>query len=588
MANLQTLVSFSGVDGSAPRSTLVADSDGNLFGTTDGGGASGAGTVFEVLRSATGYAATPTILASFSGADQSGPTAGVVMDASGDLFGVAPTGGANGTGYAFEIVHTQAGYAAAPTVLVNFDASAGTGSKSGLVLDASGNLFGTTQTGGSAGDGSIYEIARVGGGYASLAITLASFTGPNGRSSNPLANLIVDAGGNLFGTTFGGGNDRGTVFELAKTATGYAATPTVLATLDGGNPSTPYGAYPEAPVVMDAAGNLFGTAFYGGYGGNGTVFEIAKTGGSYATTPIVLATFGPNSGGSSPEAGLIIDGNGDLFGTTYEGGATGGYGTVFEIAHTGAAYASVPTFLASFDGSPNAHPNAALLADGSGNLFGTTEGLNISESEGSVFALTDTDYVACYARGTLIATPGGEVAVEDLAIGDRVLTAAGLAEPVRWIGRRSYAGRFLAGRRHLLPILFRAGSLGAGLPRRDLRVSPAHAMFLHGVLMPASCLVNGVSIFRDEACQQIDYLHVELARHDVILAEGAPSETFLDDDSRGLFHNAAEYRALYPDLHAAGRYCAPRVEDGYVLDAIRQRLDAIARDLTPDTLAMAG
>ncbi len=587
MANLQTLVSFNGADGSGVRSTLIADSSGNLFGTTDGGGASGAGTVFEVLRSGTGYAATPTILASFSGADQSGPTAGVVMDASGDLFGVEPTGGANGTGYAFEIVHTQAGFAATPTVLVNFDASAGTGDKSGLVLDASGNLFGTTQTGGSVGDGSVYEIARIGGGYAGVATTLASFTGPNGTSSNPEASLILDSSGNLFGTTFGGGNDRGTVFEIAKTATGYAATPTVLATLSGGNPYTPYGAYPEAPVVMDAAGDQFGTAFYGGIGGGGTVFEVAKTGASYAATPILLATFGPGTGGFNPEAGLTIDGNGDLFGTTQAGGA-GGFGTVFEIAHGATGYASAPAILAGFDGSPNAFPVAALLADGSGNLFGTTEGMNTADSQGSVFELTDTDYVACYARGTLIATPGGEVVVEDLAIGDRVLTAAGIAEPVRWIGRRSYAGRFLAGRRHLLPILFRAGSLGAGLPRRDLRVSPAHAMVLDGVLVPASCLVNGVSIVRDETCRRIDYLHVELARHDVILAEGAPSESFLDDDSRGLFHNAAEYRALYPDAPAAGRYCAPRVEDGYVLDTIRRRLDALARGLTADALAMAG
>ncbi len=176
--------------------------------------------------------------------------------------------------------------------------------------------------------------------------------------------------------------------------------------------------------------------------------------------------------------------------------------------------------------------------------------------------------VACFAAGTRIATPDGEVGVERLAAGDRVLTAAGVAEPVRWIGRRSYAGRFLAGQHHLLPIVFAAGSLGSGLPRRALRVSPLHAMLLDGVLVPAGLLVNGGTIRQEHGCREIDYIHVELAGHDVILAEGAPSETFLDDGSRGMFHNAADAG----HAPAAGGFCAPRVESGFALEAIRRRL----------------
>ena len=597
VATLTTLISFDGTDGAAPLGTLIADKAGNLFGTTAGGGPTGGGTVFEVMRTAAGYAATPTLLASFGDADHTGPIGGVIMDGSGNLFGVVPSGGANGYGYAFEVAHTLSGYAATPTILVNFDATAGTGSDSALVLDAAGNLFGTTSNGGSYGDGSVYEIASTGAGYAGVATTLVSFNAMAGQSSYPEASLILDTHGNLFGTTFGNGSDRGTAFEVVKTATGYADTPKTLARLDASQPDTPDGAYPLAPLVMDAAGNLFGTTSFGGPVLAGSIFEISNTAGTYATTITLLTTFSGSDENDSL-AGLIIDGSGDLFGTTSTGGPgragsvahpiAYGSGTVFELARTASSYASTPTTLIDFDGNANANPFSALLADASGNLFGTTGGFSNGDGPGTVYELTDTGFVACYARGTLIATPAGEIAVEDLAIGDPVTTAAGAAEPVRWIGRRSYAGRFLAGRRHLLPIVFRAGSLGSGLPRRDLRVSPAHAMLLDGLLVPASCLVNGTSIVQDAACRRVDYLHIELARHDVILAEGAPSETFLDDDSRGLFHNAGEYRALYPDEPAAGRYCAPRVESGFALEAIRQRLDAIARDLMADALAQAG
>ncbi len=183
--------------------------------------------------------------------------------------------------------------------------------------------------------------------------------------------------------------------------------------------------------------------------------------------------------------------------------------------------------------------------------------------------------VPCFCRGTLIRTARGEVAVEDLVVGDLVCTVLDGAvreRPVRWIGRRSYVGRFLAANPSVHPVRFRAGSLGEGLPRRDLLVSPEHAMFLDGVLVPAHLLATGGTIVRERGLERVDYFHVELDAHDVLLAEGAASESFLDDDSRGAFHNASEFALLYPDAPEAGAFCAPRVTEGYQLEAIRQRL----------------
>src|SRR5581483_6712318 len=187
--------------------------------------------------------------------------------------------------------------------------------------------------------------------------------------------------------------------------------------------------------------------------------------------------------------------------------------------------------------------------------------------------LITEDGIACYCRDTLIATESGEAPVETLKIGELIRTASGILRPIKWIGRRSYIGRFVIGRKDILPICIKAGALDENVPRRDLWISPRHAMHLGGVLIEAKDLVNGSSIVQAERIARVEYFHIELESHDVIVAEGALSETFVDDDSRGMFHNAHEYAALYPDTSKQPpRYCAPRLEYGYELEAIRRRI----------------
>jgi glycosyltransferase involved in cell wall biosynthesis len=206
-----------------------------------------------------------------------------------------------------------------------------------------------------------------------------------------------------------------------------------------------------------------------------------------------------------------------------------------------------------------------------------------STSLASNYNISMTEGVACYRAGTRILTPSGEVPIEALASGDLVVTRSGEAKPIKWIGRRSYSGRFIAGNDDALPIRFAAGSLADGSPTRDLDVSPKHAMFIDDVLIPAEMLVNNSSIYQLADVESVDYFHLELEVHDVIFAEGAMSETFVDCDSRGMFHNVAEYCRQYPnDPGPAWQFCAPRIEPASpALVAVRTRL--LARTGSPET-----
>jgi uncharacterized repeat protein (TIGR03803 family) len=303
---------------------LIADANGDLFGTTAYGG-NGAGSVFEIAKTPAGYASTPTTLASFAVGGGIVPQSGLIIDADGDLFGTTRGGGAYGDGTVFEIAKTPTGYANSPTTLVNSENALLITS---LVADADGDLFGTT-TGGGGGtnnDGTVFEIVKTPAGYATTATTLISFDSSDGV--DPEAGLIVDANGDLFGTTqAGGANGDGTVFEIVNTPTGYASAPATLVSFDGSD-----GSGPVASLMADANGDLFGTTSGGGANNYGTVFEITDSGfalptaysnilwqnanGQAAiwemdgTTPINAATVAPNPGANWNAVGLGSFGDG--------------------------------------------------------------------------------------------------------------------------------------------------------------------------------------------------------------------------------------------------------------------------------------
>jgi uncharacterized repeat protein (TIGR03803 family) len=386
---LTTLVSFTtdfgDPSGEDPSPDLIADSAGDLFGTAGGGSGTPAnpaqGIVFEIKKTAAGYASSPTPLVTFTFGSfaPSGPRGGLLADSSGDLFGTTEFGGPSNAGTVFEIVKTGGGYASTPAILADV------GSDAGLLADANGDLFGTSSRGGT-----VFEIVKTGGGYASTPAILADVGSD--------ASLIADANGDLFGTTeLGGLGGAGTVFEIKKTATGYADTPTTLASFDGGD-----GSVPKGSLIADSRGDLFFTTSGGGgsaeYGApdGGAVFEIVKTATGYASTPILLASFHGLAGGFGPEGGLIMDANGDLFGTTSGVDPSDPTipptpGTVFEIEKTAAGYASTPTTLVAFDDADGAAPLGTLIADATGHLFGTTSAGGASNG-GTVFEITDSGF----------------------------------------------------------------------------------------------------------------------------------------------------------------------------------------------------
>jgi len=325
-----TLASFNGSNGANPDAGLIMDGSGNLYGTTLPVSGAG-GTIFELAKGS----GTITTLAACPHTN-----CALIMDGSGNLYGTTYFGPAGTDGTVFELAqgrHTI-------TTLAFFNGPNGDFPAAGLIMDSSGNLYGTTAEGGAGwdpsnyeyGDGTVFELAH----GSHTITTLASFNGTDGANSR--TGLTMDSSGNLYGTTdAGGASNKGTVFEIAK----GSGTITTLASFNGTN-----GAGPMAGLIMDSSGNLYGTTALGGNDGGGTVFELAKGSGTITT----LASFN-GTDGANPEAGLIMDSSGNLYGTTVYGGVDYagkvlGDGTVFGLS----ALVAEPSFQISLPSSTGA------------------------------------------------------------------------------------------------------------------------------------------------------------------------------------------------------------------------------------------
>jgi uncharacterized repeat protein (TIGR03803 family) len=379
-----------GADGGFPYSSVIADSAGNLYGTTSVGGkfsstcitpAKTCGVVFRLDP-----AGIQTVLHSFSGTDGSSPYAGLVADGAGNFFGTTYfggdgncIGGSLGCGVVFRV-----NSAGKETVVNNLLPTEGKFPYGGLIRDSAGNFYGTTTEGGKLtgecthyGCGVVYKLDPTRKEYT----VLHRFSGPDG--ADPYGALVRDAAGNLYGTAQGGVNRAGVVFKIDP-----QGNETVLHTFTGGAD----GGTPLAGLIRDAAGNLYGTAIYGGdtsdtcpvtSNGCGVVFKLAPSG-----EETVLHTFTGGTDGWDPYAGLVMDAAGNLYGTTVYGGNTSscpigrwGCGVVFELAPSGEETV-LYTFTGGADGSG---PYASVFLT-SGFLYGTASGLG-SFGEGVVFKL---------------------------------------------------------------------------------------------------------------------------------------------------------------------------------------------------------
>jgi uncharacterized repeat protein (TIGR03803 family) len=564
-ATLKTLATL----GNQSAAPLYIDAAGDLFGTSINDGPTTQGTVFEIVNTETGYATTATNIVEFNGTDGATLFGGLIADTAGDLYSTTEYGGEYGQGTVFEIPYSG-GYSNTPTTLADFQFTTHNlpppytglaGPNTTLVADTAGDLFGTTPVTAPYNGGAIYEIPKSGETDATPTILYSFDSGV----VVPVGGLLIDTAGDLFGVT---GVAGGELFELVNTGNGYAPAITDIAFIGGD---------PDGGLITDAAGDFFGTSMLGGQ--DGTVWELRKTVDGYASTPITLASFnGPNGG--YPEGSLLIDAAGDLFGTTYTGGpVSGAEGTVYEIVNTSTGYASALTTIATFDGTNGGFPAAGLIADSKGDLFGTT-------TSGVIFEVTDSGFVLpCFARGTRIATPDGDRAVEAIAPGDRVLTRDGNAAAVVWVGHRHVDCRRHPDPRKVWPVRVRAGAFGPAMPHSDLWLSPDHAVFVDSVLIPVRHLVNGVTIAQ-EPQDTVAYFHIELAAHDILLAEGLPVESYLDTGFRSAFGRQGSAIELFPNFGSVprdigmiweARACAPLVVHGPKLTAARRKLEAEAR-----------
>jgi uncharacterized repeat protein (TIGR03803 family) len=350
-----------GADGGQPLvASLIFDPSGNLYGVTQYGGAYNQGTVFELTPSPSGTW-TETVLYSFTGGtDGSNPEGGLIIDGSGNLYGTASQGGASACGTVFELSPSEGGWTF--TVLHTFGAASYTDGCSPMA-DLTGLITGTTAYGGPNGQGTVFSM-ETSGSYDTV------WTFPRGGGSWPSGGVN---GWGLGVTAYGGHEGAGSIYDLYGSGRPIARNLHSFARTGNG------GAQPIGDLIMGPGGNWYGTTSVGGVGGGGSVFQLERNGYTWATS--LVYSF-PESGedGFVPFAGLAADSAGNLYGTTTGGGpAPGGDGVVFKLTPQSErcrfppCYKWTETVLYSFTGGADGgEPYSPVVLDSAGNLYGTT------------------------------------------------------------------------------------------------------------------------------------------------------------------------------------------------------------------------
>lgn len=367
-----------GGDGADPLAGLTFDRAGNLYGTAHTGGNSSVGTVFKLKPTGSGWLITPLYEFSSQGSGGANPSSGVIFGPDGSLYGTASTGGSGfGTVYKLQppanACKTSVCYWT-EHVLYSFTAGSDGHQPTGnLIFDPAGNLYGTTQAGGAFGYGTVFELTKSGGNWTES--VLYSFA--SGQDGNqPTDGVVIDSAGNLFGTTpYGGINNCqggcGIVFELTPSGSGWSEQ--ILYRFAG----VPDAQRPYAGLIIDSARNLYGASFEGGVNGGGAVFELSPAGGSWNYS-VLYDLSGSNNG---PDARLTMDSSGNLYGTTIDPS------TVFELSPSGGGWTY--TDLHDFSGNDGIYPRGSLILDGDGNLYGTTS-MGGADGQGTAWELTPT------------------------------------------------------------------------------------------------------------------------------------------------------------------------------------------------------
>jgi hypothetical protein len=418
-----------------------------------------------------------------------------------------------------------------------------------------------------------------------------------GTISGVTDGLLLVAAGSVFNT--------GVITATATAGTGLSIGAAGLAVNEAGGTisGSLYGVDMKGVATLENAGTITGSS-----GTLGAAVDLEANGGILFVDPGAVFNGNVIDAGGAGQIGLN-SGGGTVTGTLDMGSSFSGFskiqfgvGASWLLAGNTAALAGTELIsgfgvkdtidLEGFTFTTDTYVSGTGLE--LANAANQTETLHITGSyTTSDFVVTNladgsTQIVVCYLRGTKLRTAEGEMAVENIAIGDLLVTRFNGIQPVKWIGRQSFDARFIKNNWDQIPVRFAAGALGGGLPERDLYVSPGHSMLIGDALILARNLVNGITITQDELPPVLEYFQIEFAQHDCVQAEGTWSESFADGpDLRAKFHNVAEFWALYPDHETPAQLalCAPRPETGPALEvALRPIVASAASTVTAGRL----